>query len=482
MKKQSFLGSRFCALALLGLMAILFSTCDTLKDPAKLTLLLTADDASLLGSGPKQEGVSINALQSLALTISEVIFLRGEGDDTSPVSIFNGAIDLDLVNLLGISEVFATPDVPQGTYSGIVLVISNPQLIFAAQPSVVITDVLLPDNGELLVPVDFIVDPGGEGILVLDLGSISLLDLGDDTFSFTPTLEVRLEEETVEAQAIGRLTQLDTVTDLFDLHSDDANLVVSYANALIFVPDDFDSPSGTEQNLSNGARTFVFGTLIQTGGLDASIVIILEQPQLDDDVFLDLDSLEPSFGPATGGNPVQLNGQFPVLGPISSIVAANAAYAVYFGHQRAAFDLGITDFITATTMNVIAPPSLSLKSDSRTVPVRAFALDAFGEIIDETTPEPYSYDSDDGQVTIGHIPPDNPEARHVLQVSPAALSAHLAHGDAIVEIRAIDSGDVLLTNHESVLGGTDGGEGEGEGEGPTPPPPGEGEGSKVIAN
>ena len=108
MKKQ-YLQTGLIAFAVVGLLALTFSACDTLTNPAKLTLLLTADDASLLGNAPKQDALPFNEVQSLTLTISEVLFQRVDGDGVTPVSVFNGAIDLDLVNLLGISRVPRCP-------------------------------------------------------------------------------------------------------------------------------------------------------------------------------------------------------------------------------------------------------------------------------------------------------------------------------------------------------------------------------------
>ena len=53
-----------------------------------------------------------------------------------------------------------------------------------------------------------------------------------------------------------------------------------------------------------------------------------------------------------------------------------------------------------------------------------------------------------GKITICHIPPGNPDARHTLQIPQKALAAHLAHGDFIGKC---DGGSGLTSDPDMIM-------------------------------
>jgi hypothetical protein len=74
----------------------------------------------------------------------------------------------------------------------------------------------------------------------------------------------------------------------------------------------------------------------------------------------DIFSVDPPQGPLSGGNAATLSGIFPDVTTPAEIQAALAAYTVYFGSNFAAYDLGASPVMSATTINVTVPPGDAL--------------------------------------------------------------------------------------------------------------------------
>ncbi len=249
---------------------------DTRKEPepGKVTLLFTADHSPEVDKTSEVGEVDLSEILSLRVTLNEVVLISSS--DGTEIGVFAGAVDVDLMDLIGISELIATADVPEGLYSEVELLISDPRLVLAEAPGLVITDVLLPEDGRLSVSVDLDIVSGGEQLLVLNLGGINLFDLGDGGFSLTPDFQVHLDQDIATTRTIGIIDDLNSELGAFELIHDEAELVVDYTAATIFLPTDYDQPTGIEQDLEEHARAFVSGTLDASGTLTAELIVIME--------------------------------------------------------------------------------------------------------------------------------------------------------------------------------------------------------------
>ena len=257
-------------MATLVLLGLQLPGCPPADTNGKLTLLLTAEEG-----GAKSGAIAPDSVLHLYVVIEEVL-LRGTLEDGShDVLTFAGAVEVDLADLRGAAEVIASMDVPPGTYRGVALRIAEPRLVLTDAPDTVIGNVLLPHGGLLEVPLDFTIESGGEGLLILNLGEINIFQWDDGSFSFTPQLSAEVDTQPRNAQAVGRIEDADHENDRFRLASSDVSLRVHYSGAAIFVPGDFDTPTGTEADIENGARAFAFGQVRPEGVLDAAVVIIL---------------------------------------------------------------------------------------------------------------------------------------------------------------------------------------------------------------
>ncbi len=183
--------------------------------------------------------------------------------------------------MLGVAEVFATANVPEGVYTGVTLVLSDPRLVFADAPGMVITDVALPEAGRLFVPVEFVVLTGGEGLLVLDLGGIRVFALETGGHSFEPDLQVVLDAAAVTANAVGRIDDVRPDRGVFRLESESMEVEVDFLTAVIFMPGDFEAPSGTAYDLVEDADVLALGTLGQDGTLMAQVIVVLALPEAE---------------------------------------------------------------------------------------------------------------------------------------------------------------------------------------------------------
>lgn len=300
------------ALAVIGVGCPLFGAIDVPLGTAKVTTVFTADSSPAKsvveqvlfkqGGGP----LPLDQIESLVVTVEKVELLRddededldddngddtddetkgeegdgdgdddGEGDDDGPVEVFTGSMDIDLVDLLGVSEILSAVEVPADDYKRIILSISNPRLVLASDPETVITDVMLTANGRVFVDGDFSVEDGESRILQIDLGGIHLVQTGSGKFVLTPQLEADIEAVMLEdVVVVGDLVSIDKDNDTFELDTGEGIVVVSYAGADIFPFMGMD-PTGTEDDLMNAVAIDVEGTLQLDGSVVATSIRIL---------------------------------------------------------------------------------------------------------------------------------------------------------------------------------------------------------------
>jgi len=235
--------------------------------------------------------ISLDAIASLVVTLTEISLDRSddsepegeegeEGDGNngaSKVVLFSGAVDIDLRDLIGVSQLISTADVPAGTYTKIRLSIENPRMTLVLAPDVVITDIQTTANGRLFVSSTFEIPEGQDSLILLDLQGLHLVETGSGKFVWTPQLRAEISVEPANVQVQGQIDSVDEAADTLMLLPDtSAELVlVHYAGAVIFLATDTDTPTGTEAALAPGVQVIIQGELTVTGEVNAEVIWIL---------------------------------------------------------------------------------------------------------------------------------------------------------------------------------------------------------------
>lgn len=267
-------------------LAVVLAGCPPCQDgKTRVTAMFTADASA----GGKLD-VGVDLIQSLTVTLTEISLDRagngggaegegegeGEGEqDPSKVVVFSGAVDVNLLDLLGVSEVLASVEVPSGAYSKIRLSIENPRLVLVAAPEVELTNIQLTANGRLFVNEDFVLPEGQNSLILLDFGGIKLVQLGNGNYVLTPQLAADVEVTSADVSASGTITSIDTAQDQFVLAIADGELEVTYTDAAIYLPGDTETPTGAEDDLVAGAEVHIEGTLFVDGSVAASAIHVL---------------------------------------------------------------------------------------------------------------------------------------------------------------------------------------------------------------
>ncbi|MBL7650051.1 MAG: hypothetical protein JNK74_28095, partial [Candidatus Hydrogenedentes bacterium] len=250
---------------------------DNPQDGAKLTMLLAADDGAFTTAknlGNKARVVQQSEIDSLFVNVDEIRLRRTIEGGSEQVTVFADPIQINLLDLVGVNDVLDSAVVPVGSYTEVEMLLSTPRLTLASDPATVIENISLLDGGNLTVASSFTATENGTGLLVLQLGSISLVSLDDGSFQLVPDLQVDLFDSSVEAQAIGIISSIDASASTFVLKRDAAALTVSFDGASIFKPSDFDSPTGSATDLVVGLKVFASGNLSVDGNLLGDIVVI----------------------------------------------------------------------------------------------------------------------------------------------------------------------------------------------------------------
>lgn len=244
---------------------------------ARLTMLLAADGGSFAGTkalGDKARVVAQSEINSLLVNLDEIRLTRTIEGGSEVVTAFSDPIQINLLDLVGVNDVLDSVVVPEGDYTAVQLILSAPQLTLASDPGTVIDTIALPDGGSLTVDSAFSASGSDAGLLVLQLGSISLVSLDDGTYQLVPDLQVELVDTTVEAQAIGIINSVDAAAGTFLLKRDGAEVTVNFDGARIFKPSDFDTASGAAADLMVGLKVFASGTLSVDGNLQSDLIVI----------------------------------------------------------------------------------------------------------------------------------------------------------------------------------------------------------------
>ena len=252
------------------LSTVLLAGCPTNRShPGKATVALTAQ-------GGAKADVPLGSMEQFVVTVTEVAFEETSDGDGEPerVIVFDGAVDVDLVDLTTISEVLSSSEVPAGTYTKVRISIENPRLVLKEDPGTVLTDIQLTANGRVFVSDSFEV-PEGNILILLELGGLKLVALGNGGFTFTPQLEVDVDVVSADAQLSGEVVATDPASGEITVALQDGTADVVVTDADIYLPTDTDTPTGVPASILVGDSVRVTGTLMVDGSVVATTVVIL---------------------------------------------------------------------------------------------------------------------------------------------------------------------------------------------------------------
>jgi hypothetical protein len=275
----------------------------------KVTTLLTADGQqanapvkALVESAPNTDkgDVEIDEIVSLRVMVTKVVLVPQDADDdedeslTEPpeeteqdtekddsetnghVLVFEGEMDVELTELLGVSEILSAAEIPAGGYNQIRLSISDPRLILASAPDETLTDIHLTANGRLFITETFELTEGASQLLILDFGGLKLVQTGADFFVLTPQLQASVSTEPADVLAEGTIGDINTDDELLTLFLTDSEIEVHYGGATIYVLDENGEPQPVgRESLTSDATIRVEGTAQVDGSVIATVITIL---------------------------------------------------------------------------------------------------------------------------------------------------------------------------------------------------------------
>ena len=220
-----------------------------------------ADPAKTLPKAlvPVPEG----AILSLEARVHSVRILPADSD---PVLVFAGPVTVDLLSLSSVAALLSSTTAPAGAYEGIEVKVSSATLILATSPDEV-HELVLAENGNYSLDFAFEIVEDSSGLLYIELGGLSVFQQDDSSFLLAPELSAALRESMPDTRLEGTIASVDSATESLVLTVGSGSFTVDYDGAAIFLPSDYDTPSGTTANLVSGTRLAVTGTV----GLDDRI-------------------------------------------------------------------------------------------------------------------------------------------------------------------------------------------------------------------
>jgi hypothetical protein len=127
------------------------------------------------------------------------------------------------MDLTELPEVLSMVEIPAGDYCRIIIRIENPRLVLVSDPNTELTNVHLTANGRLFIKDDFTLEDGDEVLIIVNFGSIHLIDAGSSGhFVLTPQLraEVELADETASLSGVIVSKNEDTMIIEVDTEGD----------------------------------------------------------------------------------------------------------------------------------------------------------------------------------------------------------------------------------------------------------------------
>ncbi len=218
---------------------------------------------------------------------------EGEGDG-GHTTVFEGAFDVDILDLIELSEVLSMVDVPAGQYCRIIIRIENPRLYLAADPETEITNVHLTANGRLFIKDKFTLEDGDEVLIIVNFGSIHLVQAGNSgKYVLTPQLRGEVVLQDANVMLRGEIVSKDDGAMIIEVQTEGdappAEVLVDLETAIETDDDSDDAARGVEESdprvalefadLAVGQTVDVTGLLTVSGQVEADLIVV------DDDDF-----------------------------------------------------------------------------------------------------------------------------------------------------------------------------------------------------
>lgn len=257
-------------IAMACVLVLVFTGCPLINGgTAKVTTLLTAGTStkSLAGAVAAKADVPMSDIESLWITLSKIELIPADG--SGPVELVQDPVDINLMEnvVLSVSEVQA------GVYNQMRLSYSDPRMTLKSDPGTEITDIHQTANSRLFITQLFNV-PAGATVFQFDLNGAKIVQLGHGGYNWTPQLDVELSAVAEDVTAEGEIVAIDGQAKTVTIQLETGTLVVDYSGADIYLPDDTDTPNGTEGDLAIGKTVLAEGDVTNAGPLVASAVYI----------------------------------------------------------------------------------------------------------------------------------------------------------------------------------------------------------------
>lgn len=407
------------------------------EEAGSVKLLLTSGEQFATVKGVAS--IDVGDLESLTVVVENILLRPTAGSDVGAESVFLGPEAVDFLDLIGLTQLLSSALVMPDEYAELVICVSSAQFSLVSDPGtqIVIDNVF--NGGKFVIDGPFTIDEGGNTVLVLDLGGLSLTEDGG-VYSFAP-VDLTATEEVgfVDVQALGTIEDLTDTTFVLENSGEDTN--VDYSTADIYLPGDLGMPSGVPADLSNGAPVAVFGSLDPMGGIDALAVVLL--PENGANGIHDVAILSSLYDPPQVIVNLGDTVRWTLLSDPPQTVTSDALASKHAEDDhlfRLVFEqqgdvgtavpmedeFGDITFTTELIEAMIQPVKgveepedavFSYYSEFNSESLQGLIIVRLGD--------------DDGKITICHAPPGNPANAHTIRIGEPALAAHLAHGDTI---------------------------------------------------
>lgn len=204
-----------------------------------------------------------------------VVRVQPDNSQAPPkITVFRGALRVNLKDLDAVSEILSMAAIPAGQYTGIRLKIQDPELVLVGgDPNDPITDIHLTANNRLFIKEKFEVAEGENILVIIDFGDIHLVQLGNGGYVLTPQLRVILDLIAADVEIQGIITEVD---------ADAKTILVLTASGDEVLVDVSDVTEVTNSNgdtlafedLAVDQTVYVQGTLNVDNTIDATVVEI----------------------------------------------------------------------------------------------------------------------------------------------------------------------------------------------------------------
>lgn len=225
----------------------------------------------------------------------------GDGDGGHE-TVFEGAVDVNILDLTQLSEVLSTVEIPAGDYCRIIIRITNPRLVLAADSGTVITNVHLTANGRLFIKDHFELEDGDEVLIIVNFGSIHLVEAGaSGKYVLTPQLRADVDVQEAAVEIEGTIESIQEEGSIVTVRTEGDELYEVFADSetVIHTDDDSDDLSGLRgEDSSDVLLAFAdleVGQVVEVEGLlTVGGQIVADDIDVDDN---SIDTIEPEVDP-----------------------------------------------------------------------------------------------------------------------------------------------------------------------------------------